>query len=491
MGWLLLATVALVAFAARLLPVLGSSGLRAIHQYDASVYFGSAVGLVHGRLPYRDFLLLHPPGLPVALTPFAALTYLTSDSNAMVAARLAWMGLGAANAVLVAVILRRLGRLPAAIGALCYAVSYPAVTIEQTTRLEGLAATCLLGAVALLTGRGAERRVSNRWLVLAGLLLGLSATIKVWQVVPVLVVVAVVLMTTGRRRAASLLGVAVAMATVVCLPFLLAAPGPMWRYVVTDQVGRASAGTPLTTRLADITGIGLAENQLGALLPAAVTAAAVVLVTSAVLAWAAVDARLPVALLAVLTVVLLFIPGWLPHYAGLVAAPAAIVLGAATLPLLLRARQAGRLWVVGLVAVVAAGVVAAGAALTRVEFARPFQPGAARAVVATLPGCITADDPGTLVELDVLSRNLERGCPLSLDLGGYSYEFNATRSRDIRREQDQRWQRHALDYLGSGSAAIVTRYSTGFGLSRATAATIRSWPVLASAGRYKLRQPPR
>jgi hypothetical protein len=28
-------------------------------------------------------------------------------------------------------------------------------------------------------------------------------------------------------------------------------------------------------------------------------------------------------------------------------------------------------------------------------------------------------------------------------------------------------------------------------LSRATAATIRSWPVLVSAGRYKLRQPPR
>jgi hypothetical protein len=483
--------VALVAFTARLLPVLRSSGLRAIHQYDASVYFGSSVGLVHGRLPYRDFLLLHPPGLPVALTPFAALTYVTSDGNAMVAARLAWMGLGAANAVLVAVILRRLGRLPAAFGALCYAVSYPAVTIEQTTRLEGLAATCLLAGVALLTGRGAERRVSGRWLVLAGLFLGFSTTIKVWQVVPVLVVVAALLVTAGWRRAAALLGVAVATATAVCLPFFLAAPGAMWRYVVTDQLGRASAGTSLTTRLADITGVGLAEDQLGAMLPAAVAAAALVLLAAAALARVAADARLSVALMAVLTVLLLFIPGWLPHYAGLVAAPAAVVLGAATRPLLDAARRAGRAGVTALVAVLAAGLIVAGAALTRVEFARPFQPGAARAVVAGLPGCITADDPGTLVELDVLSRNLERGCPLSLDLGGYSYEFNAERSSDVRREKDERWQRHALDYLGSGSAAIVTRYSTGFGFSRATAATIRSWPVLASAGRYKLRQPPR
>jgi len=134
-------------------------------------------------------------------------------------------------------------------------------------------------------------------------------------------------------------------------------------------------------------------------------------------------------------------------------------------------------------------LVASAMSLTQAEFGRRYYSKEAREAIAALPGCITADDPGTLVQLDVLSRNLQRGCPLSLDLGGYSYDFNPSASVGVQRERDERWQRHALDYLASGSATMVTRYSTSFGFSEATWETIQSWPVLATDGRYKLRQP--
>ena len=39
--------------------------------YDDGVYYSAATALVHGQLPYRDFLLLQPPGIAVLLAPFA------------------------------------------------------------------------------------------------------------------------------------------------------------------------------------------------------------------------------------------------------------------------------------------------------------------------------------------------------------------------------------------------------------------------------------
>ena len=65
--------VATAAFLLRLLPVLHGGGLYGRGNYDDGVYYAAAAGLVHGLLPYRDVLLLHPPGIVLALAPFAAL----------------------------------------------------------------------------------------------------------------------------------------------------------------------------------------------------------------------------------------------------------------------------------------------------------------------------------------------------------------------------------------------------------------------------------
>ena len=99
--------IAVLAFVARLLPTLHGGGLGGIDDYDEGVYFAGAQALVAGRLPYRDFVLLHPPGIVVLLAPFAGVARLLSDHRAFELARLAFMALGALNAVLTAVVARR------------------------------------------------------------------------------------------------------------------------------------------------------------------------------------------------------------------------------------------------------------------------------------------------------------------------------------------------------------------------------------------------
>ena len=89
-----LALIGVVAFAARLHAMLRGGGLGGISNYDDGVYFAGAESLVSGRLPYRDFVLLHPPGIVVVLSPFAALAHLLSDATAFELGRLVFIALG-------------------------------------------------------------------------------------------------------------------------------------------------------------------------------------------------------------------------------------------------------------------------------------------------------------------------------------------------------------------------------------------------------------
>ena len=167
--WLIIVGVVVaVALAARLVPMLRGGGLFGLGNSDDGVYYAAAVALVHGHLPYRDFLLLHPPGIVVALAPFAALGRLIGEHEGFALARLAWVLLGAVNAVLVSRILRPIGLVGAALGGLCYAVLYPAVYVEWTTQLQGLGNTLLLVSLLLLSkGRTARLGVTPT-LILAG-----------------------------------------------------------------------------------------------------------------------------------------------------------------------------------------------------------------------------------------------------------------------------------------------------------------------------------
>src|SRR5262249_56995357 len=63
-------------------------GVLTVTQYDDGPYFGSAVRLVHGVLPYRDYAFVQPPGITVLTSPVALLTYLTGTAWGLCLARI-------------------------------------------------------------------------------------------------------------------------------------------------------------------------------------------------------------------------------------------------------------------------------------------------------------------------------------------------------------------------------------------------------------------
>ena len=146
----------LVAFVARVVPVWRGGGLSATNGYDDGVYYAAATSFVHGQMPYRDYVLLHPPGSVVLLAPFALLARLTSDTAGFETARVGFMVLGAVNAGLVMAIGRRFSARVAFIAGAFYALFFPAVYVARTISLEELGTTTLLIALALVFRRAGQ-----------------------------------------------------------------------------------------------------------------------------------------------------------------------------------------------------------------------------------------------------------------------------------------------------------------------------------------------
>ncbi|MGN6472520.1 MAG: hypothetical protein ACTHK4_02585, partial [Mycobacteriales bacterium] len=325
-AFVLACVVGVAAFLVRLMPVLIGGGLYSWGRYDDGVYYSAAASLTFGRLPYRNFVFLHPPGLVVALVPFATLGRLTTDPTGMAVGRVAFMVIGALNAVLVARLAKRWGWVAAITGGLLYACWMPAVYGEQSTLLEPLATTAILSALLLLCRPGQES-VGRRAELLAGVALGLSVTFKIWYAAPFLVVVAWQLM---RRRFGSslrIVGAAAVAAAVVLGPFFVAAPGRMFRMVVVDQLGRSGHTTSPFVRLPYILGVRPLANGHSTEVAFFTAVAIVVVVVAGLISLRDPVARVIVGLAAFNTVVLLITPAFFLHYAELTAAPLALVVG--------------------------------------------------------------------------------------------------------------------------------------------------------------------
>ncbi|WP_456847140.1 glycosyltransferase family 39 protein [Cellulomonas sp. P5_C6] len=480
--WLVAAVAAVLAVLVRWHLVGGAVGLRSYHGYDDGVYFASAVSFVHGQMPYRDFLLLHPPGIMLALTPFAALTHWTSDATAFAAARIGFLLVGAVNTVLVTRVARRWGVLAAVVGGVLYAVSSAAAYADRLTLLEPLGTLTLLGGVVLLL-RAAESRVPARWQWAAGAVLGLGVVVKIWAVVPVVVVVAWQLLSGGRRDALRVGAGAVASALVVVAPFAVLAGPRMFRLVVLDQLGRAREHTSTVARLGSITGVDVTvvpTTDPGRLVLVAVVLAAVA--AAALVGWRAHRGRLWVALLVAQAGVLLASPSYLPHYAAY-AAPALVLVVAAAVSLV----PAPSRLVVATATCLGFGLVG-GALAPAPQASFP-----AAQIQARLPaqGCVRSDSPAALVLLDVYSRDLAQGCDVPVDLSGQTYDEGSrdAQGRPVPRVDNQVWQRSALRYLTSGSATVLAR-GTGNGFDAETKEELRELTMVYHRHGVRLLLPP-
>lgn len=156
------------------------AGISGLGSYNEGVYFGSALRLVDGYIPYRDFTFLHPPGLPVLLAPAAALGQVAGEQAGLAYARMLTAAAAVAVVVLGMMIVRYRGRIAMPVAGTALACSPRMVEVAMTVELEPyFVLFCLLGVFALF-GRDGGVGGSRPRTSAGGLALGFACAIKVW-----------------------------------------------------------------------------------------------------------------------------------------------------------------------------------------------------------------------------------------------------------------------------------------------------------------------
>jgi hypothetical protein len=257
---LVTATATVLALALRLFLVTRPGYLTSgTIEYDDGVYLGAAMRLLHGALPYKDYAFVQPPGIVVVAFPSALLGSLTSQAAGLALARVLSVLASTACVPLAGRLVRHRGPITVAVAAGLLAV-YPAdVLSARTLLLEPWMNLLCLVAVNLAFRDGQLK--SPRWLAWAGAAFGAAAAVKFWAAVPAAALFAVCLAarppqeTSRYRRAGALLGGSVAGFAVLAGPFALADLPAFVRETLLDQVSRVGTATPLSLRLAHLTGL--------------------------------------------------------------------------------------------------------------------------------------------------------------------------------------------------------------------------------------------
>lgn len=485
--WLMIGVAAL-AIVVRFLAVQRGGGLFGMSDYDGSVYFTGADSILSGRVPYNDFVLLHPPGILVILAPFAALGRLIGDPWGFAVARLAFMALGALNAVLLVKLAGRVGFLAAAAAGISYAVWYPSMYAERTTLLEPLGTTAILVSLVLMFQ---VQRVTPRAQLLIGVVIGLGATVKIWGVVPIAVFVLWELYVRGWRASARVAAGAAAAITVVCLPFFALAPGSMFRMVVLDQIGRPVIKPSIVGRLSFMSSLNIFLGGSGRLLTTVIVLSVGLLALACALYnWRDPSLRIVTLLLFAVGGVLLESPSYYLHYAEFVAAPGALTIAIATQRLFdwatVKRRQIVRYVTIAAVALPLAGLTVYAAARMSLGERLIW---VHKDTVAAVKGCVYANDPAALIEFNVLSSDLKQGCHVWVDLTGLTYEPRVKHpngvTHPVKRINNPVWQHDLYAYLKSGSTTILLTRPNAV-LSKANLAKMRKDPLLAQTKDYQI-----
>ena len=135
------------AFLIRFISLLTAGGFDSVLGYDDGVYYSAATAFLNGLIPYKDFVMVHPPGILLILTPFVLLAKLTSDALGLYVARIFFMLIGATNSFLIYRVGRRFNRSTGVVASLIYATWMPVVRIERTPYLEAIGSLSLLIAL--------------------------------------------------------------------------------------------------------------------------------------------------------------------------------------------------------------------------------------------------------------------------------------------------------------------------------------------------------
>lgn len=253
--------------------------LYGVHEYDDGVYMAAALRLLNGSIPYRDFVIVHPPGIVLLMAPVALVGRLFGSDVSLALARDLTALVTALNVVLAGVAVRHRGRVAALIAGTALACFPMAPAADSTLFLEPyLVFFCLLGLI-LMFSEG--RLASRRRLLMAGVAFGLAGSVKVWAG---FVFAAAVLVCLRKARQAlwPVLAGCAAGFVVPCLPFFVMALRNFIRDVFGDQFARTVTGTAVFSwadrvlYLTGLTGLTIFKTPRGIAVAAAVLCVAVV-----------------------------------------------------------------------------------------------------------------------------------------------------------------------------------------------------------------------
>ena len=228
-------------------------------EYDDGVYLGAAMRLLHGAMPYKDYAFVQPPGIIVIALPAGLIGSLTSQATGLAVARVLSVLASTACVPLAGRLVRHRGVITCAVTAGLLAV-YPAdVLAARTLLLEPwMNLACLLAATAAFRQ---GRLASPKWLAWAGVAFGCGVAVKFWAAFPAAVLLAVCLIarppagTSRGRRAGALLGGAAGGFAVLAGPFALADASGFVHQTLLYQVSRVGSYSPVSLRLAHLTGL--------------------------------------------------------------------------------------------------------------------------------------------------------------------------------------------------------------------------------------------
>jgi hypothetical protein len=251
---LVIVTTTVLALGLRVYQLSRPGVLLGLTEYDDGSYFGSAIHLLQGTLPYRDFIFVQPPGITLLMTPAALLAKLTTTATGMAAGRILTTLASVAGVVLTGLLVRHRGLLATLVACGVIALFPDSIAAARTVLVEPwLTLFCLAGAVAVFDRD--RITASRRRLIWGGVLFGFGGAVESWAIIPVLVVAALCLPWI-RRAVAFVAGVAAGFCVPV-LPFAVLAPHRFYQSLITAQLGHraASLRVSIWTRLQEMTGL--------------------------------------------------------------------------------------------------------------------------------------------------------------------------------------------------------------------------------------------
>ncbi len=251
---LIIVAATLLALLLRLYQLSRPGFLLSVNEYDDGPYFGSAVRLVYGAVPYRDFLIVQPPGITLLMIPVALLSKVTGTAWGMAIGRILTALAGAAAVALAGLLVRHRGVLATVIVCGIMAVYPDSIQAAKTVLVEPwLVLFCLLGALAVFDGDHFTTR--TRRLVWGGVAFGFGGAVEPWAIFPV-IIIALLILRWPRRLGAYAGGVAIGFVVPV-LPFAALAPRKFYEATIIAQIGPRAGATPTSfwLRIQDLTGL--------------------------------------------------------------------------------------------------------------------------------------------------------------------------------------------------------------------------------------------